>query len=69
MIEPIVPAALAVRNEPGDFANNAAKESAKRTAANLPTVSKIVSDAVDAGKVKIVAAIYDLETGVVTYLD
>ncbi len=47
MIEPIVPAALAVRNEPGDFANNSAKESAKRTAANLPTVSKIVSDLVE----------------------
>jgi carbonic anhydrase len=69
MIEPIVPAALAVRNEPGDFADNSAKESAKRTAANLPTVSKIVSDLVGAGKVKIVAAIYDLQTGVVTYLD
>ena len=69
MIEPIVPAALAVRNDPGDFADNTAKESAKRTAANLPTVSKIVSDLVGAGKVKIVAAIYDLQTGVVTYLD
>jgi carbonic anhydrase len=69
MIEPIVPAALAVRNEPGDFADNSAKESAKRTAANLPTVSKIVSDLVDSGKVKIVPAIYDLQTGVVTYLD
>jgi carbonic anhydrase len=69
MIGPIVPAALAVRDDPGDFTNNAAKESAKRTAANLPTVSKIVSDAVSAGKVKIVAAIYDLQTGVVTYLD
>src|SRR3974390_3134939 len=30
-IEPILPAALAVRNEPGDFVTNAAKESAKRT--------------------------------------
>jgi carbonic anhydrase len=69
MIGPIVPAALKVRNDPGDFVDNTAKESAKRTAANLPTVSKIVSDAVDAGKVKIVAEIYDLETGVVTYLD
>jgi len=69
MIEPIVPAALAVRNEPGDFVDNAAKESAKRTAANLPTVSRIVSDLVDAGKVKIVAAIYDLQTGAVTYLN
>ena len=69
MIGPIVPAALAVRNDPGDFADNTAKESAKRTAANLPTVSKIVADAVAAGRVKIVAAIYDLQTGVVTFLD
>ena len=69
MIGPIVPAALAVRNDPGDFADNTAKESAKRTAANLPTVSKIVADAVAAGRVKIVAAIYDLQTGVVTFLE
>jgi carbonic anhydrase len=69
MIEPIVPAALAVRNDPGDFADNTAKESAKRTAARLSTLSSLVGDLVDAGKVKIVAAIYDLQTGVVTYLD
>ena len=35
MIQPILPAALAVRNDPGDFVNNAAKESAKRTAGRL----------------------------------
>jgi carbonic anhydrase len=69
MIEPIVPAALAVRNEPGEFVNNAARESAKRTAATVPTLSSMVSDLVSAGKVKITAAIYDLQTGVVTYLD
>jgi carbonic anhydrase len=69
MIAPIVPAALAVRDQPGDFVDNSAKESAKRTAAKLPNLSPIVGDLVSAGKVKIVAAIYDLETGVVTYLD
>jgi carbonic anhydrase len=69
MIAPIVPAALKVRNNPGDFVDNAAKESARRTAAKLPGVSKIVSEHVGAGKVKIVAAIYDLQTGVVTYLE
>jgi carbonic anhydrase len=69
MIEPIVPAALAVRDQPGDFVDNAAKESAKRTAAQAPTVSAIVAGLVSAGKVKVVAAIYDLDTGVVTYLD
>ncbi len=69
MILPIVPAALAVRDQPGDFVDNAAKESAKRTAAQLPNVSRLVGDLVGAGKVRIVSAIYDLDTGVVTYLD
>ena len=69
MIEPIVPAALAVRNDPGDFTNNAAKESAKRTAGRLTATSTLIADLVSSGKVKIAAAIYDLETGVVTYLD
>ncbi len=69
MIEPIVPAALAVRNKPGDFVNNAAKESAKRTAARLTAASTIIADFAGAKKLKIVAAIYDLGTGVVTYLD
>ena len=69
MIQPIVPAALAVRNDPGDFTNNAAKESAKRTASGLTATSTLIADLVSKGKVKIVAGIYDLETGVVTYLD
>ena len=69
MIEPIVPAALAVRNDPGDFVNNAAKASAKRTAERLPAASTLIAGLAGAGKVKIAAAIYDLETGVVTYLN
>ena len=69
MIEPIVPAALAVRNDPGDFVNNAAKASAKRTAERLTAASTLIAGLAGAGKVKIAAAIYDLETGVVTYLN
>lgn len=68
MIEPIVPAALAVKDLPGDFINNAAKESAKRTAARLAKASSLISGLVDGGKLKIAAAIYDLETGVVSTL-
>src|SRR5947199_4564675 len=68
MIQPILPAALAVRNKPGDFVDNAAKESAKRTAQRL-TASKLIAGPVAAGKLKIAAAIYDLQTGVVSYLD
>ncbi len=69
MIEPIVPAAIAVQKSSGDFVDNAAKESAKRTAARLSSASSLISGLVSAEKLKITAAIYDLKTGVVTYLD
>lgn len=69
MIEPILPAALAVRTKPGDFVDNAARESATRTADRLTADSTLIAGLVDAGKLKIAAAIYDLDSGVVTYLD
>src|ERR1700729_3057738 len=69
MIEPIVPAALAVKSDGGDFVNSAAKASAKRTAARLTAASTLVAGLAGAGKIKITPAIYDLATGVVTYLD
>jgi len=69
MINPILPAALAVRDKPGNFVTNAAEESARRTAKGLASLSTILSEAVSAGRVKIVSGIYDLATGEVTYLD
>jgi carbonic anhydrase len=69
MIDPILPAALAVRNAPGDFVDNAAKASARRTAARLPKTSSLLADLAGAGKLKILPAIYDLDTGAVSYLD
>ena len=69
MIEPILPAALAVQKNPGDLINNTAKESARRTAGRLTTAGTLLAGLVGTGKLKIAAAIYDLETGVVTYLD
>jgi carbonic anhydrase len=69
MIEPIVPAALAVRGDPGDFVDNTAKASAERTAGRLTAASTLIAGLAGTGKLKIAAAIYDLETGVVKYLD
>ncbi|MBB6408333.1 carbonic anhydrase [Mesorhizobium sangaii] len=69
MIEPILPAAIATRSEAGDFVDNTAKESARRTVGRLAASSKLLADLTGAGKLKIVAAIYDLETGVVTYIE
>jgi carbonic anhydrase len=69
MIEPIIPAALATRDLTGDFVNNTARESARRTAKRLGETGTLISSLVGAGKLKITAAIYDLDTGVVAYLD
>ena len=69
MIDPILPAALAVRNEAGDYVDNAAKESARRTAARLTAASTIISGLAGSAKLKVAAAIYNLESGVVSYLD
>jgi carbonic anhydrase len=69
MIEPIVPAAAAMRDQPGDFVDNTARESARRTAARLTTASTIITDFAGERKIKIVSAIYDLDSGVVTYFD
>jgi carbonic anhydrase len=68
MIEPILPAALAARGEPGDFVDNAARQSARRTAARLTSASTLIAGLAGQGKLKIVGAIYDLQTGVVSYL-
>src|SRR3954453_18398557 len=44
MIDPILPAAIAVQSEAGDFVNNAAKESARRTAKRLRLGSTLLAD-------------------------
>ena len=69
MIEPILPAAIAVQGQSGDFVGNAAKESARRTAARIGTSSSLISGLASAGKLKIASAIYDLDEGTVGYLD
>lgn len=68
MIDPILPAALAVRSKGGDFVDNAARESAQRTVRRLADASSTLSGLVEAGKLKIVAAHYDLDSGEVEYV-
>jgi carbonic anhydrase len=68
MIDPIIPAALAVRGRSGDFADNSIRESAMRTVRRLADASTTLSGLIAAGKLKIVAAHYDLASGKVEYL-
>lgn len=67
MIEPIVPAALAVKDTQGDLVTNAVKESAKRTVARILEHSTIIAGLVKDGKVKVVSAYYDLDSGRVEF--
>ena len=68
MVNAIVPAAKAVYGKPGDFVDNAVRESAVRTAKKISGKSHIVSHLVKANKVKVVAARYDLDDGRVEFL-
>jgi carbonic anhydrase len=68
MVDAIVPAAKAVFGKPGDFLDNAVRESAKRTATKIATKSEIVSGAVKGNKAKVMAAWYDLDNGRVEFL-
>jgi carbonic anhydrase len=68
MVDAIVPAAKAVQGKPGDFVDNAVRESARRTAAHIATASPILSPLVKSGKLKVVASRYDLDDGKVEYL-
>lgn len=67
MIEPIVPSALAVKDAPGDLVTNAVKENARRQAARLIERSPIISGLASGGKLKVVSAYYDLESGMVEF--
>jgi carbonic anhydrase len=65
----IVPAAEAARGSNGDWWNNAVHANALRNARAVVDRSSIVRRAVVAGEVRVVAGVYDLESGVVEFLE
>ena len=68
MVDAIVPAARSQKGKPGDFVDNAVRENARRNAAKILAGSGIVKHLVHEGKVKVVYARYDLDSGVVAFL-
>jgi carbonic anhydrase len=68
MIDPILPAAIAVRGKPGDFLDNTIRESARRSATRLTAASPMLAELAKGGKLRIVAAHYDLDRGGVEFL-
>jgi carbonic anhydrase len=70
MVEPLVPAALAVREEKGDPVEKGVGENVRRIAARLRSPEQpLLYPPQPIGKLKVVGAVYDLETGIVDFFD
>lgn len=68
MVDSILPAAKAEMGKEGDFVANTVRENARRVAERIGTQSKIIEHLVHEGKVKVVHAVYDLDSGAVNFL-
>ncbi len=68
LVERIKPAVEKAKKEPGDGLDNAVRINAKNVAEELKSSTPVLSSAVAAGKLKIVAARYDLDNGKVELL-
>lgn len=68
MVDAILPAAKAEMGKEGDFVANVVRENARRTALKIGEQSKIVKHLEHEKKVRIVYAVYDLDSGMVDFL-
>ena len=68
LVRAVEPAVIAVRDEPGDWLDNAIARNVRDNVAALTQRSEIVAAAVAAGEVGVTGAVYDLGTGRVNFL-
>jgi carbonic anhydrase len=59
----------AAAGRPGDLLQNAVLENIRRTVTHLKTLKPVLADLVATEKVRVVGALYDLETGLVTLVE
>lgn len=70
MIEPIIPAVLEARNQPGDATEVAVKQNVRRVVRKLREASDpLLIEPQRAGKLKVVGAYYKLDSGEVDFFD
>ena len=70
MVEPIIPAVLNVRSQPGDLLDNSVRANVRRQVQYLrEQTDPIMQEPLAEGRVKVVGAYYDLETGGVDFFD
>ncbi len=69
MVQPILPVALAALFTSEDFVGQTVRNNAVSGAKRITEESAIVSHLVESGTVKVIAAVYDIETGEVQFID
>lgn len=67
MVAPILPAVLAMREEPGDLLDNSVRENVRRIVERLSNSEDVLTDSLEAGRLKIIGARYDLDSGEVDF--
>jgi carbonic anhydrase len=65
LVAKIQPAVDRVRHAPGDLIDNAVRSNVDMMVRRLHKRSSIINDAVASGRVKVVGAVYDLDTGLI----
>lgn len=68
LVKAIQPAVDETKGKPGDPLDNAVRANVKVMVNKLRTSEPILAPAVKAGKVKVIGAYYDLDTGVVSFM-
>ena len=66
LVDTIKPAVASVKGKGGDLLDNAIKANVAQGVDRLKGLAPLISEGVQAGKVKIVGAVYDLQSGKVT---
>ncbi|MDQ3288365.1 MAG: carbonic anhydrase [Pseudomonadota bacterium] len=67
MVQPILPAAIATREEPGDWLDNAVRRNVVNVVERLEVSGGLIQEPLASGKLKIVGARYDLDDGRVSF--
>ena len=69
LLETIEPAVEKARTQKGNFLDNAVRQNIRDVVTQLKADKPVLADLVKTGKVEIVGAYYNLDTGTVTFLD
>lgn len=70
MIEPIIPAVLQARGQAGDLVENSVRANVRRVVNQLrKQTDPLMQEPLRTGKLKVVGAYYDLDTGAVDFFD